>query len=556
MSGGFGGYDVYFAIETLAPWTDSQVWQAGGAPAAGTTVTNAAGGAGFELAFDLTQAPTPGQVEIQVGLSLVSAAEAAANLAAEMPSFAFDATQKATEAAWSARIGRLKFTGGTADQQAMMTAAAYHLFLMPSIQSDVDGSFTGMDGTVHTATGYHYLSDMSLWDTYRTLHPMYSLIAPDRALDSVASLTEKAKESGYFPKWPIATGEAGTMIGASAEIVLADAYLKGVTGFDAEGAYQILRAAAMDTTAPPGGRGGRDQVVPYMMHGYVPSETGDSSVAITTEYANDDFALGALAGALGHTADATALATRAVGYRKLYDPATGLLWSKNEAGGWATSHAAPTVYADEFGEANAWQSAWMVALDWSGLAKTAGREKLIATARADVRAARSRRLRRRSTGRTSSRRAASRSTTGRATSRTSTPPTSSPPSAGPTSRSSGSPGSARAGSPRAPTASPATTTAAPCPRGCSGARSGFYPLAGSDQYVIGAPLFPKAEIAVQGGTFTIVAQGVSDTNLYVQSVTLNGAPLATPFLHHADLKAGGQLSFVMGPAPSTWGQGS
>ena len=74
--------------------------------------------------------------------------------------------------------------------------------------------------------------------------------------------------------------------------------------------------------------------------------------------------------------------------------------------------------------------------------------------------------------------------------------------------------------------------------------------------MIGAPLFPKAEIAVQGGTFTILASGVSDTNIYVQSVKLNGAPLATPFLHHADLKAGGQLSFVMGPAPSTWGQGS
>ena len=379
MSGGFGGYDVFFAIKTLAPWTDSQVWQAGGAPAPGTTVTNSGGGAGFELSFDLTHAPTPGQVEIQVGLSMVSAQEAAQNLAAEMPSFAFDATQKATESAWSTLFGRLKFTGGTADQQAMMTAASYHLYLMPSIQSDVDGSFMGMDGTVHTASGYHYLSDMSLWDTYRTLNPMYSLIAPDRALNSVASLVEKAKESGYFPKWPIATGEAGTMIGASAEVVLADAYLKGVTGFDAEGAYQILRAAAMDTTAPPGGRGGRDQVVPYMMYGYVPSDTGDSSVALTTEYANDDFALGAFAGALGHTADATALATRATGYRKLYDSKTGLLWSKDETGAWATSHADPTNYADEFREANAWQSAWMVALDWDGLGKMAGRENVIGT---------------------------------------------------------------------------------------------------------------------------------------------------------------------------------
>jgi putative alpha-1,2-mannosidase len=83
---------------------------------------------------------------------------------------------------------------------------------------------------------------------------------------------------------------------------------------------------------------------------------------------------------------------------------------------------------------------------------------------------------------------------------------------------------------------------------------GFYPLAGSDRYVVGAPLFPKAEIAVAGGTFTVEAPDVSDTNFYVQSVELNGAPLSTPILHHSDLQAGGKLSFVMGPSPSSWGQ--
>ena len=82
---------------------------------------------------------------------------------------------------------------------------------------------------------------------------------------------------------------------------------------------------------------------------------------------------------------------------------------------------------------------------------------------------------------------------------------------------------------------------------------GIYPLAGSDRYVVGAPLFPEAQIAVSGGTFTIAAEGVSDTNIYVQSVELNGAPLATPMLHHSDLVAGGKLSFVMGPSPSRWG---
>ena len=124
--------------------------------------------------------------------------------------------------------------------------------LMPTVQSDVDGSYVGLDGKVAQANGWHYCSDMSLWDTYRTLNPLYDLVAPDRASDAVQSLVAMAKAAGYFPKWPIGDGEAGTMIGASAEVVVADAYVKGVRGFDAEGAYQILSAAAMSTTDAAG----------------------------------------------------------------------------------------------------------------------------------------------------------------------------------------------------------------------------------------------------------------------------------------------------------------
>jgi predicted alpha-1,2-mannosidase len=548
MSGGFGGYDVFFAIQTKTAWNESQVWSTGSAPMQGTTVMGT--GVGFELGFD----PSAGPIEVEVGLSMVSASEAAANLAAEMPTFSYDATQKQTEDTWGALLGRIAFTGGTSWQEDMMTAAKYHLFLMPAIQSDVDGSFRGMDGMVHMASGYHYLTDMSLWDTYRTLNPMYSLIAPELALDCAASLTEKAKESGYFPKWPIATGEAGTMIGASAEIVLSDAYQKGVTGFDAEGAYQILRAAAMDPTAPPGGRGGRDQVAAYMMYGYVPADTGDSTVSLTTEYANDDFALGAFAAALGHTADATALAQRATGYRKLYDPMSGFLWSKKADGTWATSHSDPTAFTSEFREANGWQSLWMVALDWDGLATIAGKDKLVALLEQmfeltytdyeqinfslitsagalrpyywagnepDINAVYLfAHLRRPDlTQKWVAWLRASWFTPG----------------------SDGLPGNDDGGTMSA---------------WLLFSSLGFYPLAGSDRYVIGAPLFPHATIAVKGGTFTVDAPGVSDTNIYVQSVELNGVPLTTPEIKHADLKAGGSLSFVMGPSPSMWGRGT
>ncbi len=549
MSGGFGGYDVFFEIQTRAPWTESQVWQNGGAPAPGTSASGT--GVGFELGFDVSQ---PGPVEIQIGLSMVSNAEAAANLAAEMPAFDFDTTQAATEADWSTLLGTVRFTGGTTDQQTMMTAALYHCFLMPSVQSDVDGSFTGMDGMVHVAAGYHYVTDMSLWDTYRTLNPLYALIAPELALDAVTSLHEKAAESGYYPKWPIATGEAGSMIGASAEIVIADAYVKGITGFDAEDSYQILRAAAMDPTAPPGGRGGRNQVGPYMMYGYVPADTGNGSVSLTTEYANDDFALGALAAALGHGADATALGARALGYRELYDPTSGFLWSKSADGSWASAHNDPMVFTDEFVEADAWQSLWMVALDADGLAKLAGgKAKLVdhlSQMFADTQSS------------------------------FALVNWSDPLSAGaqrPYYWGGNEPDLdavylfALLGRPDLTQQWVAWLRANMYTPGADGlpgnddggtmsawllwSSLGFYPLAGSDRYVVGAPLFPRAEIAVSGGTFTVDAPGVSDENLYVQSVELNGAPLTSPVLHHADLKAGGKLAFVMGPAPSDWGRG-
>jgi predicted alpha-1,2-mannosidase len=544
MSGGFGGYDVFFEAFTGAAWTEALGWQGGGAPAPATDVSGGTG-VGLALTFDPSQ-----PVELRIGLSLVSGAEAAANLAAEIPSFAFDTTAKKTADAWGALLDTVRVTGGTEDQRTMMTAAVYHAFLMPTVQSDVDGSYRGMDGQVHTAIGFRYVSDLSLWDTYRTLHPLYALIAPDRALDAVASLHEKAKQGGFFPKWPIATGEAGTMLGSSAEIVVADAYVKGITGFDAEGAYQILRAAAMDPTAPPGGRGGRDAVVPYLTLGYVPSSEG-RSVSLTTEYANDDLALAELAAGLGHAADADALRARCVGYRKLYDPASGFLWAKKDDGSWAGSHADPTVFSDEFAEADAWQSLWMVARDAEGLATVAGGKarlverltELFEKGKEDFDQI----------------------------------DFSSPLTAGsmlPHYWGGNEPDVhapylfAQLGRPDLTQKWVAWARANLYTPGADGlpgnddggtmsawfvfSALGFYPLPGSDRYVVGAPLFPRAEIAVPGGTFTVVAPEVSDTNIYVQAVTLDGAPLAAPELRHGDLRAGSTLAFTMGPAPSRW----
>jgi len=549
MSKGFGGYDLFFSARTRSPWTESQVWSNGGAPAPGTTASGV--DAGFDLAFDPA---VTGPVELQVGLSLTSPEEAAKNLAAELPAWAFEETAKKTSAAWDALTRRVKVTGGTPEQQSQISAALYHAFLMPTVISDVDGSYKGMDGQLHQASGFRYVTDMSLWDTYRTLHPLYALIAPVEALDSVKSLHEKAKQGGFFPKWPIATGEAGTMIGASAEIVVTDAWIKGITGFDAEGAYQILRAAALDPVAPAGGRGGREQLESYMLLGYVPAGVAGGSVSRSTEYACEDLALADLAAGLGHPEDAAALRKRATGYRKLYDPATGFLWARNEDGSFASPyHEDPTLFVESFTEANAWQSLWLVHRDAEGIASLLGGhekaveklEQLFDLTRTDWDQL-----------------------------DTSNPLMSA------SQRPyywAGNEGDMHVAYLFADWGRPDLTQKwvawarenlfGPGAEGLPGnddggtmsawyiwSSLGFYPIAGSDRYVVGTPLFPHAEIAVTGGTFTVDAEGAGAASIYVQSATLNGKPLTKAELHHKDLKAGGSLHFKMGEKPSDWGK--
>jgi predicted alpha-1,2-mannosidase len=549
LSGGFGGTMIYFSGRTKAAWSNASVWSTGAAPAAGTSAQGT--GVGADLDFDLTQGQGP--VEIQLGLSLTSIAEATANLAAEMQGFAFDQEASATAAEWQTATSIVAVQGGTAAQQAMLQSAVYHTLLMPSIQSDVDGSYVGLDGKTAQATGWHYVSELSLWDTYRTLEPFVDLMAPARATDTVQSLIAMANASGSFPKWPIGDGESGTMIGASAEVVVADAYVKGVPGFDAEAAYQTMRAAAMDTTDPAGGRGGRNNVVAYMQLGYVPGSVG-TSVSWTIEYGQDDAALAQLATGLGHMDDATTLQQRLHGWQQLYDPATGYLWSKNADGSWATLHGDPTVQTGDFCEANAAQSLWGPWYDEPGLETVlGGRAALVSSleaffenGKADYDAI----------------------------------DWTEPLSAGATRKwywggnepdihspylfaLAGRPDLTQkwvtwienevytAGADGIPGNDDAGTMSA----WLVFSMLGFYPVPGTDQYIVGTPAFPQATFSVAGGSFTVTADGASPDNVYVQSVTLNGAPLTSPLIHHADLKAGGTLGFVMGPAPSTWGQG-
>ncbi len=342
------------------------------------------------------------------------------------------------------------------------------------------------------------------------------------------------------------------MIGASAEVVLADAYARGVTGFDAEGAYEILRAAAMSTTTPDAGRGGRDNVLEYMQLGYVAADVG-ASVSWTIEYGQDDAALATLATALGHADDAATLLARRTGYKQLFDPATGFLWAKNADGSWASSHLEPSAYSDDFDEANGWQSVFGPWHDMPGLTGLFGGnagfvaklQSFFVQGKADYDAI----------------------------------DWTDPLSYGvqPKFYWGGNEPDiqtpylfALAGRPdltqrwvrwieneiygAGDDGLPGNDDGGTMSAWLVYSALGFYPVPGTDGYVLGAPRLPQATLTIGSGTFAIQAPGVSDTNLYVQSVMLNGAPLMSPVIHQSDLVAGGSLVFTMGPAPSTWGR--
>jgi predicted alpha-1,2-mannosidase len=548
MSSGFGGVRVHFVVRARAPWSRARVWSATDAPAEARAASGAKVGAALDFTFD-----GPERVlELQVGLSLVSIEGAEANLAAELPAFDFEGTARATADAWAALTGAITFEGATPEEEAMREAALVHAFLMPTVVSDVDGRYRAFEGSGAHRASFPVVSDLSLWDTYRTLHPLYALIAPARAAGAVNSLVAMHEDLGYFPKWPIGTGEAGTMLGSSADVVVADAHLRGVPGIDAVAAYAKLRALALDGAGGPRGLGGREHTRFMDAPGYVPASVG-RSVSWTIEYGHDDYALANLAESLGRTEDAARLRTRMRGWRKLFDPADGFLWSKGEDGTWATSHGDPAVPTDEYAEANPWQTVVGPLFDVDGLVSAFGsREALVAKVRelfvlgkAEYDATNWRQEY--SAGQRRSYFWAANEPDIHAAYLF-----------------------ALAGRPdltqkwvRWVDAQMFTAGADGLPGNDDGGTMsawllfdwlGFYPIAGSDLFVIGAPKFPRARVAVPGGLFTVEARGVSPQAIYVQSASIDGVPLERPLLRHAQIRAGSTLRFVMGERPSTWGR--
>jgi predicted alpha-1,2-mannosidase len=357
-SGNFCGtgtrYTVYFDLRFSQPLTRST------RPGPGTAA----------LTFDTTRRRT---LLVKAGISYVSAAGARQNLAAENPGWDFTATRDRAHDAWNAMLGRVQVGGGSATQQTVFYTALYHSLLHPNVFSDDNGQYRGIDGRVHTVDPGHaaFYTNFSGWDIYRAQAQLEALVAPAVASDTAQSMLDDYAQDGMLPKWTQNNAETYFMVGDPADAVLADYYAFGARGFDVPAALADMIAQA---TKPGPVRPG----LRYLTRpGYVP--IGASSygccnyyepVSTTLEYDTDDFAISALAGALGDSQAAALFRRRAQDWRNLLNPASGLVQRREADGAWAPGFAPAATTG--FVEADARVYTGMVPFNLAGLTRAKG----------------------------------------------------------------------------------------------------------------------------------------------------------------------------------------
>ena len=331
---------------------------------------------GYYFSYDCREGE---QIEVRMGVSFVSMANARENLDAEQQGLSFaDIRQKARDT-WEKTLSRVTVEGGTEAQKRVFYTALYHSQLHPNILQDVNGQYPEMENgrTGHTK-GNRY-TVFSLWDTYRNVGQLETLLYPDRQLDMVRSMVDMYKEWGWMPKWELFGRETWTMEGDPAIPFITDTYLKGLRDFDINTAYEAFTRSA---NLPGKDNKMRPDNDPYLAKGYVPmgvyaaDESGDNSVSHALEYYIADYALSRFAHALGKTADARKYYARSLGYRHYYSKESGTLRPLMQDGSFLKPFdpeaGADFSNAPGFHEGSAWNYTFYVPHDVKGLARLMG----------------------------------------------------------------------------------------------------------------------------------------------------------------------------------------
>lgn len=517
---------LFFAIKTSHPFSD--VLQS-------PTKTGLPGGRRSALKFNN---PNNEPIYIKVGISAVDIEGAQKNLNAEIGNQTFDAVKQTAQDYWETQLEKIVVEGDDTDKKTNFYSALYHTMLAPNRYQDVDGRYRGMDLNIHNAD-FDYYSVFSLWDTYRAAHPLYTIIEQEKTNDFINTFLAKYDEGGIMPMWDLAGNYTDCMIGYHAVPVIADAYLKGIRDYDTEKALEAMMHSAT-----------RDKfgLEAYKKYGFIPVDEESESVSKTLEYAYDDWTIAQMAKAMSKPKVYKTYIQRAQYYKNVFDPESQFMRGRFR-NTWFSPFD-PYEVNFNYTEANAWQYSFYVPQDISGFIKLlGGKAKLEAqldelfTAKAET------------SGRDQA------DITGLIGQY------------------------AHGNEPSHHMAYLYNFVNKPHktqekvhqiltelyknePNGVSGnedcgqmsawyvlSAMGFYPVTpGSNQYIIGTPLFDKATINLENGeTFTITAKNVSDENIYIASAQLNGDYLDRSFLNHHEIMEGGNLEFAMTNSKSKWG---
>ncbi|MGN1245172.1 MAG: GH92 family glycosyl hydrolase [Muribaculaceae bacterium] len=321
------------------------------------------------------------QVMVKVGISAVDIEGARKNVESEIPQWDFDGVRAKARAEWNRYLSKIDIATADEDCRTIFYTALYHTALQPQLFSDADGRYRGMDLQVHQGKVEDPVySAFSLWDTFRALHPLLTIIDPEQNDAYLRTLLLKAKEGGVLPMWELAGNYTGTMIGYHAASLFADAYTKGSRGFDVQEALLACRRAAEYDTA---GIKCPALVLPHLMPqakywknkvGYVPCDKDGEAVAKALEYAYDDWCIAQLANAVGDDSTRDRYRAYAAGYRVYFDPETRFMRGLDSEGNWREpfNPRASDHRNDDYCEGTAWQWTWMVPHDVDGLVELMG----------------------------------------------------------------------------------------------------------------------------------------------------------------------------------------
>ena len=489
------------------------------------------------------------EILVKVALSGVSTKNALENLKAEIPGWDFDGTVAKAKEKWNRELSKITIEAPD-DMKMNFYTSMYHSFLNPNIYSDLNGEYRGLDQNIYKTNKFKDYTTFSLWDTYRALHPLYTIIQQKRTSDIVNSMLAHYEQSVHkmLPIWSHWANDNWCMIGYHAVPVVVDAVMKNIPGIDKNKVLEAVTASANHDTY--------DGIGAYKKFGYVPSDVSGSSASVTLEYAFDDWTIYRLAEKMGKKDIAGEFYKRAGYYKNLFDKETHFIRAKDSKGNFKTPFDPLSVVNQGYIEGNAWNYSLYVPQDIKGFINLlGGNSKLVTWLDSlftfnlpDKYFGESEDVTKVGLigcyvhGNEPSHHVAYMYSYAGAPWKT-----------------------------QERIHQIVDTMYKPEPHGLCGnddcgqmsawyifSTMGFYPVApGSNQYVIGSPCVNSAVINLENGKkFKITAENLSGKNIYIKEVSLNGKPLNRCYLNHSEIINGGNLKFVMSDKPNKeWGTG-